>query len=96
MKKTLSRFIKWSSKQKSVSYFIPEWLYEIDNRGQCYNHLTMVNYSCSIVNKLGASLTDDARVVIYNRHMFIVNATGVNHVQLFGIKLLTLFVSSIF
>ncbi len=29
-----------------------------------------------IVNKFGASLTDDARVVIYDRHMFIVQATG--------------------
>jgi hypothetical protein len=28
-----------------------------------------VNYDSSIVNKLGASLTDDARVVIYNCHM---------------------------
>ncbi len=27
-----------------------------------------------VVNKLEASLTDDARVVIYNRHMFIVQA----------------------
>jgi len=30
----------------------------------------------SSVNKLGASLPDDARVVIYDRHMFIVQATG--------------------
>jgi hypothetical protein len=30
-----------------------------------------------VVNNLEASLTDDARVVIYNCHMFIVQATGV-------------------
>jgi hypothetical protein len=30
----------------------------------------------SIVNKFETSLTDDARVVIYDRHMFIVEATG--------------------
>ncbi len=29
-----------------------------------------------IVNKFAASLADDARVVIYNCHMFIVQATG--------------------
>jgi hypothetical protein len=36
----------------------------------------IVNYDSSIVNKFGASLTDNARVVIYNRHMFIVQATS--------------------
>ncbi len=35
----------------------------------------IVNYDSSIVNELGASLTDDARVIIYNCHMFIVQAT---------------------
>ncbi len=29
-----------------------------------------------VVNKLEASPTDDARVVIYDRHMFVVQATG--------------------
>jgi len=32
----------------------------------------IVNY---FMNKFGASLTDDARVIIYNRLMFIVQAT---------------------
>jgi Mg2+/Co2+ transporter CorB len=35
----------------------------------------MVNDDSSIINKLEALLTDDARVAIYNRHMFIVQAT---------------------
>jgi hypothetical protein len=40
-----------------------------------YKHLTIVkNYNYSIANKFGASLTDDARVTIYNRSMFIVQA----------------------
>ncbi len=34
--------------------------------------MTVVNYDSSIVNKLKALLTDDARVVIYDRHVFIV------------------------
>ncbi len=38
--------------------------------------MTIVNYASIIVNKLEALLTDDARVVIYNCHVFIVQATG--------------------
>jgi len=35
----------------------------------------IVNDNYSVVNKFGASLTDAARVVIYDRHMFIAQAT---------------------
>ncbi len=38
--------------------------------------MMMVNDDSRIINKLEASLTDDARVIIYNRHIFIVQATG--------------------
>jgi len=38
-------------------------------------HITIVNYDSSIINKFGTSLTDDARVVIYDRQMFIEQAT---------------------
>jgi hypothetical protein len=37
----------------------------------------IVNYAYSVVNKLKALLNDDARVVIYDRHVFIVQATAV-------------------
>jgi hypothetical protein len=37
--------------------------------------MTIINDNSRVVNKLEASLTDDARVVIYDRHMFIVQAT---------------------
>jgi hypothetical protein len=40
--------------------------------------MMIVNYASSIVNKLGASLTDDARVIIYDHHVFVVKATDVN------------------
>jgi hypothetical protein len=46
--------------------------------GLYYKHVTIVNYDSSIVNKLGASLTDDARVLIYNRHKFTVQAIGLS------------------
>ncbi len=38
--------------------------------------MTIVNDDSRVINKLEASLADDARVVIYDRHMFIVHATG--------------------
>ncbi len=38
--------------------------------------MTNVNYASSGVNKLKASLNDDARVIIHDRHMFIVQAIG--------------------
>ncbi len=41
-----------------------------------YKLMTIVNDDSRVVKKLEASLTDDARVVIYDRHMFIVQATG--------------------
>jgi hypothetical protein len=45
--------------------------------GLYYRHVTIVNYASISINKLKASLNDNARVVIYNHHMFIVQATGV-------------------
>ncbi len=42
--------------------------------GLYYKHVTIVNYASSGVYKLTASINDDARVVIYDRHMFIVQA----------------------
>ncbi len=44
--------------------------------GLYYKHSTIVNYASSIVNKLEALLTDNARVIIYDRHVFIVQATS--------------------
>ncbi len=44
--------------------------------GLYYKPMTIVNHDSRVVFKLKASLTDDARVVIYNCHMFIVQAIG--------------------
>jgi hypothetical protein len=46
------------------------------NSGLYYKHIKITNYDSSIANKFEASLTDDARVIIYDHHMFIVQATG--------------------
>jgi hypothetical protein len=37
----------------------------------------IINDDTSVGNKFEPSLTDDTRAVIYDRHMFIVQATGV-------------------
>jgi hypothetical protein len=37
--------------------------------------MTIINDDSRVINKLEASLTDDARVVIYDRNMFIVQAS---------------------
>jgi hypothetical protein len=44
--------------------------------GVYYKPMTIVYDDSRVVNKLEASLTDNARVVIYNHQMFIVQATG--------------------
>jgi hypothetical protein len=44
--------------------------------GLYYKHVMIVNYASSGVNKLRALLNYEARVVIYDHHMFIVQATG--------------------
>jgi hypothetical protein len=44
--------------------------------GLYYKPMTIVNDDSRVFNKFEASLTDDTRVVIYNHHMFIVQATS--------------------
>ncbi len=41
--------------------------------------MKIINDDFRVINKLETSLTDDARVIIYERHMFLVQATGVNN-----------------
>jgi hypothetical protein len=48
---------------------------ESNTCGLYYKPMTIINDNSRVVNKLEASLTDDDRVVIYDRHMFIVQAT---------------------
>ncbi len=56
--------------------FFTQWKLQNISSGLYYKHETIVNYTSSGVNNLKASLNDDTRVVIYDRHMFIVQATG--------------------
>jgi hypothetical protein len=50
--------------------------YNVDPRGGLYcKFITIVNDDSWVINKLEASLNYNARVIIYDRHMFIVQAT---------------------
>ncbi len=44
--------------------------------GLYYKHTTIINYASGIINKVEALHNGNARVIIYNRHVFIVQATG--------------------
>ncbi len=48
----------------------------LTNCGLYYKPMMIVNDDSRVINKLEVSLTDDARVTIYDRHTFIVQATG--------------------
>ncbi len=48
----------------------------LHSSGLYYKHMTIANDDSSVVNTFGASLTDNARVVIYECRMFIVQATA--------------------
>ncbi len=43
--------------------------------GLYYKHITILNDDSIIINKFETSLTDDARVIIYDHYMFKVKAT---------------------
>ncbi len=60
-------------KQRVLALVLSLW---VEHSGLNYKPMMIVNDDSWVVKKLEASLTDDARVVIYDRHMFIVQAAG--------------------
>jgi hypothetical protein len=58
--------------------------------GLYYKHIMIVEYNCSIINKLKASITDDARVIIYDCHTCIVQDTGCVFTPLWNVVTLAL------
>jgi hypothetical protein len=50
--------------------------------GLYYKHITIVKYDSSVVNKFGASLTDDARVINYELRSSYVYSTGYSTIKL--------------
>ncbi len=43
--------------------------------------MTIVNDDSRVINKLEASLTVNARVIIYDHHMFTLQATGLTRIN---------------
>jgi hypothetical protein len=58
--------------------------------GLYYKHITMVNDDSSVINKFEASLADNARVIIYDQHMFIVQVAGSCTLNFFTVSINTL------
>ncbi len=58
--------------------------------GLCYKHVTILNDDSNVIIKWSLKLIDDAtRVVIYDRNMFIIQATDVNAMKLFFTEIKT-------
>jgi hypothetical protein len=55
---------------------VPSPPHSLKISGLYYKPMTIVNDDSRVITKLETSVTDDTRVVIYNCHMFIVQATG--------------------
>ncbi len=72
----LERFVR----ENTLAYFASSSATNqtYDNSGLYYKPMMIVNDYSRVINKFETSLTDDARVIIYDRHMFIVQATDVN------------------
>jgi hypothetical protein len=52
------------------------WHRECQTTGLYHKPIAIINDDSGVINKLETSLIDDARVVIFDLHMFIVQATG--------------------
>ncbi len=65
-------------------FIVRHWRWGRGTSGLYYKPMTIVNDDSRVINKLEASLTDDAGVVIYDHHMFIVQATDctIKHVTI--------------
>ncbi len=57
------------------------YMCNVDICGLYYKPMTIVNDDSRVINKLEASLTDNARDIIYDRHMFMVQATELSCVS---------------
>jgi hypothetical protein len=71
------------------AYFISvtkKKVYNIDICGLFYKHMPIVKDDSSIVSKWSSKLIDNARVIIYDHHMFIVQATNVKTFTLLLLK----------
>jgi hypothetical protein len=59
-----------------ASFLAYKFIYKINSSGLYYKHITIINDDSRVINKLETSLTDNSRVVNYDHHVFIAQATG--------------------
>ncbi len=64
---------KFTSATEIFQFFLIQT--SVLSSGLCYKPMTIVNDDSRVINKLEASLTDNTTVIIYDCHMFIVQAT---------------------
>ncbi len=63
-------YLPWVSVAKEKKFC------KIGSCGLYYKHLTIVNNDSSVISKWNFKLIDNPRVVIYDHHRFIIQATG--------------------
>ncbi len=61
-----------------------------DSCGLYYKHITIVSENSSVTNKFEASLADNARVIIYDQHMFILQVAVSCTLNFFTVSINTL------
>jgi hypothetical protein len=58
----------------------------IDTKGLYYKHVMIANDDSRVVSKWSFKLIDDLRVIIYDRHRFIIQATALPTNVRLGLK----------
>jgi hypothetical protein len=66
----LIQVLSFNHDRSGISY-----LFSFSVCGLYHKHITIVNDNSRVINNLETSLTDDARVINYDCHMFIAQAT---------------------
>jgi hypothetical protein len=79
------RLVRWNTllKNQILSCQLVTWIVhqQYTSRGLYYKHVMIINEDSSIVIKWSFKLIDDPRVVIYDRHRFIIQAIGDKIIQ---------------
>jgi hypothetical protein len=70
---------------RSLKSFAVDECFSLLVSGLYYKPMMIVNDDSRVINKLETSLTDDEGVIIYDRHMFMVQATGACTIKLFTV-----------
>jgi hypothetical protein len=61
--------------RQGLADFLGKGIFSNLSSGLCFKPIMIVNDDSNVINKLETSVIDNARVVIYDHHMFIVQAS---------------------